>query len=249
MSFSVELFKNTVLEDLKKGQNTLVSPESVLFAMGMVSNGANGETLRQMQKVLCKDLDTDTFNKNMNKLISDADKSEAFKFRIANSLWVKDTENLTLSEQFAKNCKELYNADMFKAPFNDETIRQINDWVNKKTDKMIPEMIKQFGENTGAVLLNCIAFDAKWENPYEKNDVNREQRVHSGGRQKGKLLLDEQRGKGYVRDENAQGFIKNYKGGKYAFMAILPDNDGVTLSDYVKSLTADKFAKLYSRQD
>lgn len=246
--FSVELFKNTVLEDLKKGQNTLVSPESVLFAMGMVSNGANGETLRQMQKVLCKDLDTDTFNKNMNKLISDADKSEAFKFRIANSLWVKDTENLTLSEQFAKNCKELYNADMFKAPFNDETIRQINDWVNKKTDSMIPEMIKQFGDNTGAVLLNSIAFDAEWKNNYEKNDVNENGEFTLENGRKVKCSLMNSMEKGYIRDGSAEGFIKKYKGEKYAFMAILPDK-GVSLSDYVRSLTAEKFARLYNSRN
>ncbi|MBQ1903288.1 MAG: hypothetical protein II168_02875, partial [Ruminococcus sp.] len=38
--FSVELFKNSVKDDLSKGKNTLVSPESVAFALGMAQNGA-----------------------------------------------------------------------------------------------------------------------------------------------------------------------------------------------------------------
>jgi serpin B len=142
---------------------------------------------------------------------------------------------------------EVY-AEMFKAPFNDETIRQINDWVNKKTDSMIPEMIKQFGENTVAVLLNSIAFDAEWKNNYEKNDVNENGEFTLENGKKVKCSLMNSMEKGYIRDGSAEGFIKKYKGEKYAFMAILPDK-GVSLSDYVRSLTAEKFARLYNSRN
>ncbi len=243
--FSVNLFKTSVASDLADGKNTLVSPESVLFALGMTQSGAKGETLRQMQKVLCGDLDTETFNKNMNKLMTSASKSGDFKFGIANSVWVRDMQDMTLTEQFAKNCKEIYNAELFKAPFNDETLKQMNNWVSDKTDKMIPSILDNLEPSTAAVLLNCIAFDAKWEKPYDKKDVvdNREFTLQDGKKVNCSMMNSEE--KLYVSDENAQGFIKNYKGGKYAFMAILP-NEGVSLSDYVNSLTADKFAKLYA---
>ncbi len=243
--FSVDLFRNTVMKDLENGKNTLVSPESVLFALGMTSNGAKGDTLKQMQKVLCKDLDTDTFNKNMNKLMTSAQSSSDFKFSIANSVWVKDMQGMTLTEQFARSCKQMYNAEMFKAPFNDETLKQMNNWVNEKTDKMIPKIIDEFGDDTAAVLLNCIAFDAKWEKPYEKKDVveNREFNLQSGKTVNCSMMHSEE--KLYVSDDKSQGFIKNYKGGKYAFMAILPNED-VSLSDYVKSMTAQSFAKMYA---
>ncbi len=243
--FSVDLFRNTVMKDLENGKNTLVSPESVLFALGMTSNGAKGDTLKQMQNVLCKDVDTDTFNKNMNKLMTSAQSSSDFKFSIANSVWVKDMQGMTLTEQFARSCKQMYNAEMFKAPFNDETLKQMNNWVNEKTDKMIPKIIDEFGDDTAAVLLNCIAFDAKWEKPYEKKDVveNREFNLQSGKKVNCSMMHSEE--KLYVSDDKSQGFIKNYKGGKYAFMAILPNED-VSLSDYVKSMTAQSFAKMYA---
>lgn len=243
--FSVDLFRNTVMKDLENGKNTLVSPESVLFALGMTSNGAKGDTLKQMQNVLCKDVDTDTFSKNMNKLMTSAQSSSDFKFSIANSVWVKDMQGMTLTEQFARSCKQMYNAEMFKAPFNDETLKQMNNWVNEKTDKMIPKIIDEFGDDTAAVLLNCIAFDAKWEKPYEKKDVveNREFNLQSGKKVNCSMMHSEE--KLYVSDDKSQGFIKNYKGGKYAFMAILPNED-VSLSDYVKSMTAQSFAKMYA---
>ena len=46
--FSLELFKN--LLTIRK--NSLVSPISVMFALGMTANGADGETLTQMEEVL-----------------------------------------------------------------------------------------------------------------------------------------------------------------------------------------------------
>ena len=243
--FSVDLFRNTVMKDLENGKNTLVSPESVLFALGMTSNGAKGDTLKQMQNVLCKDVDTDTFNKNMNKLMTSAQSSSDFKFSIANSVWVKDMQGMTLTEQFARSCKQMYNAEMFKAPFNDETLKQMNNWVNEKTDKMIPKIIDEFGDDTAAVLLNCIAFDAKWEKPYKKDAVadNKEFTLRDGKTVNCSMMHSEE--KLYVSDDKSQGFIKNYKGGKYAFMAILPNED-VSLSDYVKSMTAQSFAKMYA---
>ncbi len=43
--FSIELFKNCLSED----ENTLISPYSVISALAMVSNGADGETRKQFE--------------------------------------------------------------------------------------------------------------------------------------------------------------------------------------------------------
>ena len=46
--FAVRLFKAS----LEEGENTLISPLSVLVALSMTANGADKETLTQMQTVL-----------------------------------------------------------------------------------------------------------------------------------------------------------------------------------------------------
>ena len=53
--------------------------------------------------------------------------------------------------------------------------------------------------------------------------------------------------KKYIRDADTTGFIKDYAGGRYAFMALLP-NEGTSLSDHIGSLTAEKFTKLYENR-
>ncbi|MBO5577018.1 MAG: serpin family protein [Ruminococcus sp.] len=243
--FSAQLFKNTVKQDLSQGKNTLVSPESVLFALGMTANGANGETLEQMRNVLCKNVDMQTFNKNMNKLIAEASSSADFKFSIANSVWVKNKDGITLSDQFSKTCKESYNAELFFAPFDDNTAKSMNSWVNEKTDKMIPDIIGKLDADTMAVLLNCIAFDAKWQKEYKTEDVNENAKFTNSKGEEVTCSMMHSTENNYISDKDSTGFIKPYLGGKYAFMAILPNED-IRLSDYVKSLTAEKFTALYN---
>lgn len=245
--FSVELFKNSVKEDLANGKNTLVSPESVAFALGMTANGAQGRTLEQFRQTLFKDVNIDTFNRNMNLLVSNANSNnmKESKLKIANSVWVRDAQDMTLNDKFAKCCKELYNAELIRATFDQGTVDRINNWVNDKTDKMIPRVISQLDEQTQAVLINCIAFDSQWQSPYEQAQIKKDQEfTNAGGEVKNCTMLCSGENQ-YVSDGKAQGFIKDYFGGKYAFMAVLPNED-ISISDYVSSMDADGFAKLYA---
>ena len=49
----------------------------------------------------------------------------------------------------------------------------------------------------------------------------------------------------YLQEEQAQGFIKYYSDRKYAFAALLPE-EGVSLRDYVASLTGERLYELLS---
>ena len=51
--FGVRLFQSS----MEEGKNTLISPLSVLYALAMTANGADGETLVQMEQVLGMDVE------------------------------------------------------------------------------------------------------------------------------------------------------------------------------------------------
>jgi len=245
--FSVQLFKNSVKKDLADGKNTLISPESVAFALGMTMNGADGSTLKQMQDVMCGSVDTDTFNKNMNLLISNAHSSNTddSKLNIANSLWVKDKQGLTLNEQFVQTCKQMYNAEMFRSPFDKTTIDSVNGWVNEKTDKMIPSILDKLDPNDVMCLVNCVAFDSQWEKQYLDGNVVKDSKFTNANGEEVKCTMLRSTEKSFVENSKATGFVKDYKGGKYAFMAILPNKD-TSVCDYVASMTDSEIADLYA---
>lgn len=49
----------------------------------------------------------------------------------------------------------------------------------------------------------------------------------------------------YLSDSDAVGFMKPYKNGRFAFAALLPDED-VNIDDYIASLSGEKLMKIFS---
>ena len=70
--FGVRLFQNS----FEEGKNTLISPLSVLSALAMTANGADGETLAQMEAVL--GLDCDNLNSFMLSYLDLLPEAEAY---------------------------------------------------------------------------------------------------------------------------------------------------------------------------
>ena len=236
--FAVRLLKATNAE----GENTLVSPLSVMCALAMTANGAKGETLSQMETVLgmSKDELNEFFMQYLAKLVN----GEKYKLNMANSIWFTSDPRFTVNKDFLKANADHFGADIYRAPFDDSTLYDINNWVKKKTDGMIPEILDQIPQEAVMYLINALAFDAEWAEIYKKSEVFT-----------GKFTLED----GTVRDTDymssiedlyldsgsATGFIKYYSGGKYAFAALLP-KEGMTVSELVASLNGDDLLKLLS---
>ncbi len=233
--FAVQLLQNS----MKAGENTLVSPLSLLSALGMTANGARGETLAQMEETL--GMDIETLNFWMHTYLQEANREDS-PLSIANSVWFKDAEGFQINESFLQTNANFYGAAAYKAPFDDGTVQEINHWVEENTDSMIPEILDQIPGNAVMYLVNALAFDAKWETPYEQNHVFSGVFTKEDGTQQEVTMMDSDE-RVYLEDENTTGFIKYYEGREYAFVALLP-NEGMTVEEYVKSLTGEKLNTL-----
>ena len=83
-------------------------------------------------------------------------------------------------------------------------------------------------------LINALSFDAEWQDVYRKKDISEGTFTSLDG-QKRKVEMMRSKEYAYFDDGYATGFRKNYTGGRYSFIALLP-NEGVSLADYVKTL-------------
>ena len=234
--FGVQLFKTS----MEEGENTLISPLSVLYALAMTANGADGETLTQMEKVL--GMDVDNLNSYMLAYLDLLPESKDYKMSLANSIWFKDDPNFAVEQSFLQTNADYYGAGAYKAAFDEGTRNDINNWVKEHTDGMIPEIIDEIPDEAIMYLVNALAFDAKWADEYEEHQI-REGRftMEDGTRQDVDMMHSEEYT--YLEDEMATGFIKYYKDRKYAFVAMLP-NEGVSVSQYVDSLTGEHLREL-----
>lgn len=234
--FAVRLFQNCE----EAGKNTLISPLSVLCALAMTANGAQNETLEQMESVL--GMPVADLNQYLNNYMKNLPRSDAYKLNLANSIWFQDNKNFTVNSDFLELVKEQYQADIYKVPFDNVTCRDINNWVNEKTDEMIPQIIDQVSPDAVMYLINALAFDAKWESEYNEHVVKPGQfTTEDGVKQDVEFMYNSEHA--YLEDKKATGFIKYYKDGKYAFVAMLPKK-GVSVSAYIESLDGEALHEL-----
>lgn len=235
-SFAAELFK----DNYSKGKTTLVSPLSVLTALALVQNGAQGDTLAQLEQAL-GGLDRDTLNAYMRAYCDFLTESEELK--IANSVWTDSSADA--KRAFLQKAVDSYSAQLFSAPLSDpKTVESINSWVKKNTDGMIPKIIEKADRYAVMMLVNAIAFDAKWETPYKRSDIEKlEFTSYSGSKKKTDFMCSTENV--YLKDGGTVGFMKPYKNGRFAFAALLPD-ENTGIDDYVASLSGDKLMKIFS---
>ena len=239
--FAVRLFRATS-ED---GKNTLISPLSVMCALAMAANGAEGRTLEQMEAVL--GMSKADLNLYLYTYVNSLPQGDKYKLSIANSVWFTDDTRFTVNRDFLQTNADYYGADIYKTPFNMQALWDINNWVKDKTDGMIPKIIDKIPEEAIMYLINALAFEAEWPSPYERNQVRDGKFTKEDGAKQDAELMYDTVGT-YLEDELATGFIKPYKGGKYAFAALLP-KEGVSVSEYVSSLDGEHLNELLTEAE
>ena len=237
--FAVELLKR----NYEKGGNTLISSMSVLSALAMAAGGAKGETLAQMEEVM--GFSVEELQKDFAAYLRTLPQGKNYKLSLANSIWLKDDENFTPVPEFLQRNADSFNAEILSAPFNNATLADINKWVNTNTDGMIPKVIEKIDEENIAYLINALAFNAKWEDPYTESSQIREQEFTKEDGTTQPVTLMHSNEYAYIEDENAVGVIKYYEDRQYAFAALLP-KEGLSVEDYIKTLDGGKLRKMLS---
>ena len=230
--FALDLLRESADE-----KNALVSPLSVLSALAMAENGADGETLAQMERVTGMGADelTDLLQA-YGTLVDDGPLS------VANSIWLRDSDGLAVEDDFLETCGGRLGAQVFSAPFDDSTVADVNAWVSEKTNEMIPEMLNQISDDAQVLLVNALAFEGGWEDPFDSALVSPDTFTCEDSTEQDVTMMHSAEGS-YLEGELATGFVKPYEGYDYAFVGLLPA-EGVSVGELLASLDGDALEEL-----
>ena len=130
--FAVRLVKECS-ENAGKAENMLISPLSVLLALSMTANGAQNETLAQMESVL--GMSANELNEFAYRFMHDisAVSKNSGSLEPATAIWFKADPGFAVNKDFLQTNANYYDADLYSAPFDDSTLKDINKWVKNKT--------------------------------------------------------------------------------------------------------------------
>lgn len=228
----------TVMKSSNKDENVLLSPTSLVMDFGMLENGADGNTLKELEEVINGGISVEEFNKLMYEQYKRYTSSKDLTFNIANSIWINSLLHENAGEDFLNKSKSFYNSEVFKSPFNDATKQDIDAWCNEKTNGMIPKLDTDLSPASSMNLINAIAFEAEWETPFNDDSIHEDCDFTNSDNTTSKVNYLTFTDNSYFKYEGGLGFTKEYKGGKYAYFAMLPPED-MTTAEYIAKLQKD----------
>lgn len=241
-NFSLSLFRESIKKDTS---NDLISPLSATLCLAMLANGANGNTKTQMENVL--GMNTDALNKSLYGYVSKLYTSDSCKVNLANSIWFRNTYQDQISKNFLQTNADWYNAQIYSTPFDNTTVKDINNWVKHYSDGMIDSILNKISPSTVMYLINALTFDAKWETKYEKDQIRENLFTNYDKSQTTTEMMYSEESI-YLSGEGVQGFAKNYAGGQYSFVALLPE-ENKDIYDYAASLNGEAWRSLWKNKE
>ena len=240
--FSLNLLNQTIKDADGEG-NVMVSPASVMMALDMVAAGAKGDTLKQLTDLFAKGqgpLDQQAF---AAALMDKINGSKDVDFTCANAVWSNEKSlGDGINTRYVDYIKETFLAEYKAEAFGNGTADEINKWADEHTKHMISEIVKDIDPYTAMILVNAICFDGKWETEYEDYQVNTGKFTKADGSTQNVMFLSDET-RDYFETDKATGFMKAYKGGEYAFLAILPKDGSISANAFAKDFTAEDYEK------
>ena len=221
----------------EKTDNWLVSPFSLQCALGMLSNGANGETHDEILYALgLSQYSQEEVNAYFKKLIEGLHTvNSAITVKTANSVW--GNAGVPLKEDFQKMNIENYSAMVSQLDFSDPSaVDQINAWCNQTTEGLIPSILEEVNPTATVYLLNSLYFKARWESEFapektQEGDFN----TYSGKVVKADFMQT-QRMAAYVENEWFTSTSLSYQNDSYVMRLILPQPE-ISIDQVLQALS------------
>lgn len=157
-------------------QNMMISPMSLQYALGMLSNGCDETALKEITDAMgMNDYSLDMLNSfyyNLTQTLVQED--EDFTLKLANAIWIQN--DYQVGKDFIQNNKALFHADVNNIDFYqaDKAKKTINEWASKATEGTIKDLSLQINGLTRVVLANACYLKGKWTVPFDKKDTKKE---------------------------------------------------------------------------
>lgn len=230
-------FARKALETFASGndKNVVFSPFSVVMLLAILADATEGEARKEILNVIARGI-----YKDLTGTLADIQNflTDAKTFMSSNALCVKKSLENSIVPEFLEKLSR-YGGELFAT---EGCTREINEWVNEKTKGMIEKIVAEpMDPRFMAILMNAVAFEAKWCTPYQKSNIKKEIFTNADGCKSTVYMLKSTENN-YIEDDFFTGFVKPYEGKKYSFMALLPKNESMEFFD--KSLQYTNFITL-----
>jgi serpin B len=224
--FCLELYAN--LKVSEKG-NIFFSPYSITTALGMVYEGARGQTAQEIQAVFHFCEDENIRRPAVAGIFEQLNKKDAkYKLSTANALWIQ--KDFKLLDAYTNTIEKYYSGKATNVDFKgaaEQARKTINKWVEDRTNYKIKNLFppNSLTPDTRLVLTNAIYFKGTWVKQFDKKETHEED-FETG---KGETVevpmmrrIDNNARFSYGETEYLQILEMDYEGGELSMIILLP---------------------------
>ena len=199
-------------------ESILLSPLGMTYALGLISNGAAGETRKQINQVLgCKDKETAKINMFCRKMLTEAPQlDKTTQLEITNEFI--SPKSFTPKPAFTRVVKDNYDTK----------------FETSETDPL------KF------TLKNTIYFKGIWADKFRKTNTHDEVFRGESGMETMVPMMNQFHQFFYTENDLCQALCLPYSNGAYQMIVLLPKEEK-TVCNVAWSLTADSWKKMYAQ--
>ena len=227
-----------------KNENYTISPLSLSEALAIASNGANGDTRKQIAEIIgvngmSKETVNETFN-SLNNYLANADSKTTFS--IANSVWID--EGFEVKPEFL-NDKKLIGETFYQDLSSTKTMNDFNNWCDTKTNGCIKKVLSEpLSGDCMMVIANALYFKGMWKYQFDKNNTSEQDFYNSDGT-KSKVKMMSQKCKFLAYSGENMDMVELPYGNENFCMDVILPHEGKNLDECMKDFTLNTFLYEY----
>lgn len=235
-------FAFNLFREARRDTSCVLSPLSITYALGMLNNGADGQTLQEINQTLgFGEAGADAINAFCQKMLKEANTLDPkTKALLANTIFVNEGKGYRLQDRFIDKANEFYEAQPQNRDFNDgETMDVINQWASDHTMGMIPKVLDEqtFDPTSISYLLNALYFKGTWSSPFRKEMTQDEP---FGGGPEVPMMHKQYADFQYAENDIYQAIKLPYGNGAYLMTVFLPREDK-TVGEVLETLNGSNW--------
>ena len=242
------------LKEVSKGEqeDVFVSPLSVTYALGMLSNGAVGDTQKEILEGLeFRSGKVDDINSLCHQLMIESPKlDKSTQLSMANAVVVN--KKIQLQPTFQNVVKKQYDALVASKDFGSPaTLSFINQWASDHTQGMVPKILERINPDGVSYLLNALYFKGIWYRQFDKKHTKKEAFTKADGTKSQVQMMHQKEQFLIGENEMYQTVVLPYGNGSYEMIVVLP-REGKKLSDVLVAMNGkqwkDNLKNMYSSE-
>ena len=230
-------------KEVSKGEqeDVFVSPLSVTYALGMLANGAVGDTQKEILEGLeFRSGKVEDINSLCHQLMIESPKlDKSTKVSMANA--VVANKNKPLKPDFKNVVEKQYQALVTNQDFSSPaTLSFINQWASEQTHGMVPKLLDRVHPDAVTYLLNALYFKGIWYRQFDKKRTQQESFTQADGKKLTVKMMHQKERFFAAENDNYQTVVLPYGNGSYEMVVLLP-REGKDWSSLLQTMDAKKW--------